>query len=188
VPRCGVALDAQAPLGPPPQAFAAAWNAGDCGLTPGRYTRWLPPELLMTFGSGKFGTLWLRMHFAKFSPRRRCCVVCAALAEADGRYLWHPARAARNAGALSETPLTEMVWAFPWISIPLLLKSGKSGTPLARMHFEKASVEPGELEPLPVDALEPGLLGLPEDPQAATALAQATATKGSPQRWATRTI
>jgi len=66
-----------------------------------------------------------------------------------------------NAGALSETPLTEIVWAFPWISIPLLLKSGKFGTRLARMHFEKASVEPVELEPLPVDAREPELLGCP---------------------------
>jgi hypothetical protein len=42
------------------------------------------------------------------------------------------------------TPLTEIVRAFRWISIPLLLKSGKFGTPLARTHFEKASVEPVE--------------------------------------------
>jgi hypothetical protein len=50
------------------------------------------------------------------------------------------------------------------------------------MHFEKTSVEPVELEPLPVDALEPEPLGLPEDPQAATAMAQATDTKGSVRR------
>lgn len=138
----------------------------------------------MTFGSGKFGTPWLRMHLAKFSPRCRCCAVCAALREADGRYFWQSARAARNAGALSETPLTEIVWAFPWISIPWLLKSGKFGTPLARMQFEKTSVEPVESEPPPVDALEPEPepLGLPEDPQAATAMAQATAIKGSLRR------
>ena len=50
------------------------------------------------------------------------------------------------------------------------------------MHFEKASVEPAELEPVPVDALGPELPGLPEDPQAATAMAQATATKGTVRR------
>jgi hypothetical protein len=70
----------------------------------------------------------------------------------------------------------------------VLLKSGKFGTPLARMHFEKASVEPIELEALSVDALDPEPLGLPEDPQAATAIAQATVTKAELRRRATRTI
>ena len=50
------------------------------------------------------------------------------------------------------------------------------------MHFEKASLEPVELDPLPVDVLGPELLGLPEDPQAATAVAQATTTKASIRR------
>jgi hypothetical protein len=50
------------------------------------------------------------------------------------------------------------------------------------MHFEKASVEPVKLEPVPVDALELERPGLPEDPQAATAMAQATATEGSVRR------
>jgi hypothetical protein len=105
----------------------------------------------------------------------------------DGRYFWQFARAARNAGALTETPLTEMVWAFPWISIPLPLRSGKFATPLARMHFENAS-ELVELEPLLVEALAPELLGLAEDPQAATAMAQATATKSSLTRCRTRML
>jgi hypothetical protein len=135
----------------------------------------LPPELLMTFGSGKFGTPWPRMHFAKFSPRCCRCAVSAGPAEADGRYFWQSVRAPRNAGALTETPLTESAWAFPWISIRSLVKSGKFGTPFARMHFEKASVEALELDPLPVDVLEPEVLALPEDPQAARAVAQATA-------------
>jgi hypothetical protein len=138
----------------------------------------LPPELLMTFGSGKFGTLWLRMHFAKFSPRCCCLAICAAFAGADGRYFWHFARAARNAGALSETPLIEIEWAFPWISIPWPLKSGKFGTPSARMHFEKASVEPVELDAMAVEVLELELPGLPEDPQAATAQATRTRARG----------
>ena len=47
------------------------------------------------------------------------------------------------------------------------------------MQSEKASLEPVELEPLPVDVLEPELRGLPEDPQAATPAAQATTTKAS---------
>jgi hypothetical protein len=127
------------------------------------------------------------MHLAKFNPRR-LCAVCAVLAWAGGRYFWHSARAARNAGALTDTPLTEIVWAFPSISIPLLLKSGKLVTPFARIHFEKASVEPVEAEPWSVDALEPELLGLPEDPQAAMAMAHARATKGGLRRSATRTI
>jgi hypothetical protein len=50
------------------------------------------------------------------------------------------------------------------------------------MHFENASLEPVELDPLTVDVLEPELVGLPEDPQAATARAQATATKASLRR------
>jgi hypothetical protein len=56
------------------------------------------------------------------------------------------------------------------------------------MHFEKARVEPVELEPLLVDALGPELLGLPEDPQAARPMAQATATKAELRRRAARTI
>jgi len=50
------------------------------------------------------------------------------------------------------------------------------------MHFEKASVDPLDVDPLPVDALELELRGLLEDPQAATATAQATATKPTVRR------
>jgi len=80
-----------------------------------------------------------------------------------------------------------MVWAFPWISIPLPPRSGKFGTPLARMHFENAS-ELVELEPLLIEALAPELLGLAEEPQAATAMAQATAIKGSMRKGRTRML
>jgi hypothetical protein len=70
-------------------------------------------------------------------------------------YFSHFCRAAVNAGALTETPLTEIVCPLASIRIPLLLRSGKFGTPLARMHLENASVELVELEPLPLDELDP---------------------------------
>src|ERR1700733_10974518 len=95
------------------------------------------------------------MHFANSSPRSLCRAVCVALAGAVGRYFWHWARAVRNAGALSETPLTDKVSPLPWMSIPLSLRSGKFGTPLARMQLENPSVEPFEMELLPVEALAP---------------------------------
>jgi hypothetical protein len=42
------------------------------------------------------------------------------------------------------------------------------------MHFEKASVEPVELDAIAVEVLELELPSLPEDPQAATAHATTT--------------
>ena len=72
-----------------------------------------------------------------------------------GMYFSHFRRAAAYAGAFTETPLTEIVCPLASIRIPLLLKSGKFGTPLARMHLENASVELVELEPLPVDGPDP---------------------------------
>jgi hypothetical protein len=146
---------AQGPFGPP-QVFAAAWNAGDREFTPGRKTVSLPPERLTTLGSGKLGTPWLRMHRANLSPFAVCCACWKPLAGGlGGRYRWHFARAPWYAGALNETPLTEIVWPLPWINILLLLKSGKFGTPLARMHLENASVEPADVELLPVDEFDP---------------------------------
>jgi hypothetical protein len=78
-------------------------------------------------------------------------------------YFWHCCRAPRNAGALTVTPLMDVVPPFGpcvfWIRMVLGLMSGKLGTPLARMQLEKASVElddfrlveelgpEGELEP-----------------------------------------
>jgi hypothetical protein len=111
------------------------------------------------------------MHRANFSPRAVCCACWDALVGVRvGTYFWHFARAAWYAGALIETPLTEMACPLPSIRIPSLLKSGKFGTPSARMHRENPSVE-----------LVGELLRLAEDPQAATAMAEATATKGSPR-------
>jgi hypothetical protein len=75
-----IAGPCQGPFGPPPQALAAVWNAGDCVLMPRKRTSWLPPWLLTTCGSGKFGTPWVRMHFANFSPRACCCACWAGLA------------------------------------------------------------------------------------------------------------
>jgi hypothetical protein len=50
--------------------------------------------------------------------------------------------------------LIEIVCPPPSIRIPLLPRSGKFGTPLARMHLENASVELVELECLPLGALD----------------------------------
>jgi len=94
-------------------------------------------------------------------------LVCAC-----GMYLSHFSRAVRNAGALTETPLTEIVCPVPSIRIPLLLKSGKFGTPLARMHLENASVELVGLEARLGGEFE--LFGVLE-PQAATVVAAASA-------------
>jgi hypothetical protein len=55
------------------------------------------------------------------------------------------------------------------------------------MHFENAS-ELGEPEPLLIEAVAPELPDLAEDPQAATAMAQATATTGSLRRCRTRML
>jgi hypothetical protein len=50
------------------------------------------------------------------------------------------------------------------------------------MQFEKASVEPAELDALAVDVLDPERVGLPEDPQAASASAQTTAIEAGLRR------
>lgn len=63
-----------------------------------------------------------------------------------GRYPWHLWRAAVNAGALTETPLTEIVCPLAPILMRLPLRSEKLGTPWLRMHFENASVELVETE------------------------------------------
>jgi hypothetical protein len=79
---------------------------------------------------------------------------------------------------LTETPLTEIVCPVASICIPLFFKSGKFGTPLARMHLENVSVESVELEPLPADecdaVAELELLG-EADPHAAIVVAAASA-------------
>ena len=114
----------------------------------------------MIFGSGKFGTPWLRMHRASLSPRWRCCAACAGLASVRGMLCWHFCRAAANAEALTETPLTEMFRPLASIRIPLSLKSGKFGAPLARMHLENTRA-PGASALGPV---EPELAALREPP------------------------
>jgi hypothetical protein len=86
------------------------------------------------------------------------------------------------------------------MSTPLLLTSGKFGTPLARMQLENASVEPVEMELLPVEALVPAgeLVRLAAvepagalEPQAAIVVAAASAAtalssriaRDGPLRW-----
>jgi len=134
----------------------------------------------MTFGSGKPGTPWLRMHWENFSLLAVSCACWRALGGAlRGRSLWHFARAAWYAGALTDTPLTDTVCAFPSIRIPLSFKSGKLGTPLARMHLENASVELAALEPLPAGGLE--LVGELE-PQAAIVVVAASAAAAASSR------
>ena len=56
---------------------------------------------------------WLRMHFAHVTISARIFASCEALGAGGwGRYCWHCAIAVRNAGALTETPLIDMVWPF----------------------------------------------------------------------------
>jgi hypothetical protein len=137
----------------------------------------------MTLGSGKLGTPWRRMHRANFSPRAICCACWEALtAVRVGKYFWHFARAAWNAGALTVTPLTDTVDPRLPIRIPLPFRSGKFGTPSARMHVENASVELVGFEPPPGDRLEPvGEL----EPQAVTVVA-ATSAAVAVSSWAER--
>jgi hypothetical protein len=81
------------------------------------------------------------MHIAHVTMsawiRARCDGVGAG---GCGRYWWQFAIAERNAGELTETPLTEIGLPFdafmtaPTIPMPLPAGSGKLGTPLARMH------------------------------------------------------
>ena len=81
------------------------------------------------------------MHLAHVSMsaciRARCVGVGAA---GCGRYWWQFAIAERNAGELTDTPLTEIGLPFdafmiaPTIPMPLPAGSGKLGTPSARMH------------------------------------------------------
>lgn len=89
----------------------------------------MAPEPDVTLGSGKFVTPWLRMHRANFNPRWRCCAACAGLAEVCGMSPRHFCRAAENAAALNENPLTEIVCPLASILIALPFRSGKFGTP-----------------------------------------------------------
>jgi hypothetical protein len=71
--------------------------------------------------------------------------------------------------------LTEIVCPLPSISIPLPLRSGKFGTPLARMHLENASVQLVEPGALAEEAEEAETVGELDEPQAATEVAAASA-------------
>jgi hypothetical protein len=151
-------------------------DRGRLRVDPGRQTRCLAPELLTTFGSGKFGTPWLRMHIANPSPRWRACADRASVVSLYGKYFWQCIRSARNAAALTEMPLTEMVC----VAVDhhaLTARSEKFGTKLARVHLENTSVELVEYAPALVKAPEAELFGVADEPQAATAMPQETATK-----------
>lgn len=97
------------------------------------------------------------MQLANFRSCWCSCAACAGVGVplACGMYFSHFCRAAVKARTLTETPLTEIVCPLASIRIRLLLRSGKFGTPLARMHLENGNAEPVELEPLPLDELDP---------------------------------
>lgn len=175
------------------QILLAAWNAGELGSTPGPpiWTKVPPLEPLWTVGSGKSGTPCARMHLAIASA-----AFCKPGADSavepplPGSWEWQVCIADWNAGALTGTPLTVIVWPDPvvclaWIRMPpapLPAGSGKFGTPCARMHFENAIGEsfvtavPAE----PVEPVEPVELGvLLELPQAAISRPAASKEMGA---------
>ena len=99
------------------------------------------------------------MHRANCSPCPVCCAVCAGVACVCGRYCSHFCRAAGESRGVDRDPIDRHRLPVPSIRIPLLLRSGKFGTPLARMHLENASVELVEVELLPVEELDPEAVG-----------------------------
>ncbi len=64
-------------------------------------------------GSPKFGRPWLRMHFAQVTISTRILASWGVVGAGGwGRYGLHLAVAERNAGALTDTPLIEIVLPF----------------------------------------------------------------------------
>lgn len=83
-------------------------------------------------GSGKFVMPWLRMHWENLSARdasRRCCST-----DAVGSKCWQALWAAWYRELLAASWLRVTL-----LKTPLLLGSGKFGTPFERMQWEKAS-------------------------------------------------
>src|ERR1019366_3580109 len=159
-----------------PHAAAACLNAGDWRLTPGVAGMNIPP-VLGNVGSGQFGTPCLRMPRAWASGAMRCASGSGdPLGRPPGCSLLHVCSADTNAGACSLIPEPGPPTGEPG--------SGKFGTPCERMQSANSSAS---VSPLPVPA---ALLGLPEDPQAATASTQLTAASAIDRlrRWLLGTL
>jgi hypothetical protein len=143
-----------------PQAAAARTNSGDCSSIVLGKTRITPSISLITptkparsdgteiLGSGKSEIPCRRMHWATLS------IFASELAEGGGpepgpagRNFWHFACAASNAGDERSVPAGSR-------KPPLALGSGKSGTPLERMHCANSNS---------CEAISPGSAG-PDDP------------------------
>lgn len=175
----------RADFGPPgtgkPQADAACLNAGDWIIDCGTESDTDPRGLLNPMpspvgeadeadvvGSGKVFSPCARMHWARWTSSTLTASGdgAEAVLAASARFL-HALMADWNAGDCRLTPA-------PAICCPTSspgVGSGKLGTPCARM--QSASLIPA------VSRLEAEMLGLAEDPQAATAMEQATARRAS---------
>src|ERR1700691_6322655 len=89
----------------------------------------LPPE--ESFGSGKLGTPWERMHAESFSACSSRALCCAGLgADPAGAYLLHAFSAAFHWGDCGFGPWPFWPWIWMWPSVG----SGNSGAPWVRMH------------------------------------------------------
>lgn len=119
----------------------------------------------MVVGSGKSGSPCARMHWANASAARFWAAVSVRGWPAFGKYDLHACRAAWNAGDCGFNPL-------PLRSMPpLVLGSGKVGTPWERMHLASLSAGLGPAGLLfALFVTVP--LGAPMDPHAASVTQQ----------------
>ena len=131
---------------------------------------------LWTFGSGKFGTPFERMHSPYLSAFAFSWVIPPEISFGFGMYFWQIFVADSKAGALTGTPLTVIVarsrcaWTCTWRPPPLpALGSGKFGTPWERM--QPANSSPALLTDAEDGSLEGALLL----PQPATSSVAASA-------------
>jgi hypothetical protein len=141
----------------------------------------LPPGPPVTCGSGKLGTPCERMHWAILSAFARIAVMPpGGPLPPCGSFELQACDADWNAGALTGTPLTVIVWPEParceaWICTPpplLAVGSGKLGTPCERIQLANAI----PLDCADADAPEPLVLELDlELPQPAISTAAASA-------------
>jgi hypothetical protein len=142
-------------------------------------------------GPGQFATPCERMHRANFTMSLPICCTTAGLGGTPGPPSGSRGPQARVAAWNSGLVATSSTWLFG--HTPLLLGSGKFGTPWRRMQWEKASAcsadEPDEFELDEPDELDdaggvladradaaPGPAG--EPPQAARPNTTATAAAG----------
>jgi hypothetical protein len=178
-----------------PQAFWAAWNAGEFGSIPPLLLScsWTPPP--PNVGSGKPEIPCARMHCENWSICcRRAAESCRGLPP-FGSFERHACIADWNAGPLTLTPLTLVPFGDACTSIPPLPfapGSGKLGTPCVRMHEANCSALAwlaGSAAPVPVPPLEFDA----DEPQAASGSAAAVRaastrrelSKGMPQWYET---